>query len=88
MSLRNGIQQFLEEVDPKILDRGMEYYRSGQVYNIEWEDWHVTAEVSGSDVEPYLVEIDITEGGEVSDWSCDCPYDWGDVCKHTVLRWI
>lgn len=84
MSLKDGIQQFLEEVDPKILARGMDYYRSGQVESIEWKGPHVTAEVSGSDVEPYLAEIDFTEDGEVLDWSCDCPYDWGDVCKHTV----
>lgn len=84
MSLGNGIQQFLEGVDPKILVRGADYYHSGQVEDIEWEGWHVTAEVAGSNAAPYLVEIDFTEDGKISDWSCDCPYDWGDVCKHTV----
>lgn len=84
MLLQDGIQQFLDGVDPKILARGKDYYRAGQVESIEWDGCHVTAEVSGSDVEPYLVEIDFTKDGKVADWSCDCPYDWGDVCKHTV----
>ena len=44
----------------------------------------MTAEVSGSEDEPYLVDIDFDEDGEVEAWNCDCPYDWGPVCKHTV----
>lgn len=57
---------------------------SGQVENVERDGGHVTAEVSGSEEDPYLVELDFSEDGEVEDWSCDCPYDWGPVCKHTV----
>lgn len=84
MSLKIGIQRFLDEVDPTILTRGEDYYRSGQVENVERNGGHVTAEVSGSEEAPYLVELDFSEGGEVEDWSCDCPYDWGPVCKHAV----
>lgn len=84
MSLERGIRSFLNDVDPVILARGDDYYRSGQVESIDWEENHVTAEVSGSEEEPYLVELDFSEDGEVEDWSCDCPYDWGPVCKHTV----
>lgn len=84
MPLQDGIQQFLDGIDPKILARGKDYYRSGQVEGMEWDGHHMTAEVSGSDVEPYLVEISFTEDGAIADWSCDCPYDWGDVCKHTA----
>lgn len=84
VSLRDGIQQFLDGIDPKILARGEDYYRSGKVEHIERDGGYVTAEVSGSEDEPYLVELDLTEDGEVEGWSCDCPYDWGDVCKHTA----
>ena len=84
MSLKIGIQRFLDEVDPTILTRGEDYYRSGQVENVEQDGGHVTAEVSGSEEDPYLVELDFSEDGEVEDWSCDCPFDWGPVCKHTV----
>lgn len=84
MSLKTGIQRFLGDVDPKILAHGEDYYRSGQVENVEWDGGHVTAEVSGSEENPYLVELDFSEDGEVEDWSCDCPYDRGPVCKHAV----
>ena len=84
MSLSNGIQQFLAGVDPVILSRGQDYFRSGNVESIEWDDLHMTAEVSGNEDEPYLVDIDFNEDGEVEAWECDCPYDWGPVCKHTA----
>lgn len=84
MSLERRIRHFLDDVDPVILARGEHYFYSGQVENIDWEENHVIAEVSGSTEEPYLVELDFSEGGEVEDWSCNCPYDWRLVCKHTV----
>lgn len=60
-----GIQRFLDEVDPTMLTRGEDYYRSGQVENVEWDEGHVTAEVSGSEEDSYLVELDFSEDGEV-----------------------
>lgn len=84
MSPEDGIRRFLDNVDPKILARGEDYYHSGQVESVDWEGDHVTAEVSGSEEEPYLVNLDFSEDGELEDWFCDCPYDWGPVCKHTV----
>ena len=84
MSLEHGIRCFLDDVDPVILARGEDYYRSRQVVRIDWDENHATAEVSGSEEEPYLVELDFSKDGEVGEWSCDCPYEWGPVCKHTV----
>lgn len=84
MSPQDKLQQFLEELDPKILERGKEYFYSGQVACLEWNETCVSAEVSGGEAEPYQVEIDFSETGEVEDWYCDCPYDWGPVCKHTA----
>ena len=84
MPFRQGIQQFLDDVNAAILSRGEDYYLSGQVESINWNENHVTAEVFGSEEEPYFVELDFSEDGEVEDWSCDCPYDWGPVCKHTA----
>lgn len=57
MSLQRGIQQFLDGMDSTILARGKDYYRSGQVEGIDWDKNHVTAEVSGSEEELYLVEL-------------------------------
>lgn len=84
MSLKDGIQRFLDDVAPQILTRGEDYYHSGQVESVCREGNHVTAEVSGSEEDPYLVELDFSGGGELEDWSCDCPYDRGPVCKHIV----
>lgn len=84
MSPEDGIRRFLDNVDPKILARGEDYYHSGQVESVDWEGDHVTAEGSGSEEEPYLVDLDFSKDGELEDWFCDCPYDWGSVCKHTV----
>jgi uncharacterized Zn finger protein len=38
--------------------------------------------VEGS--EDYEVFVQISKG-KVVEHSCDCPYDWGDVCKHIVV---
>ena len=84
MSLESGIRRFFEDVESKIYHRGEDYYRSGRVESIDWDGSHVNVEVSGSEEEPYLVELDFSASGEVEAWSCDCPYDWGPVCKHTV----
>ena len=84
VSAQDGIQRFLDDVDPVILSRGQDYYHRGHVESIEYDEGHVTAEVSGSEGEPYMVDIDFDEDGEVEAWDCDCPYDWGPVCKHTV----
>lgn len=84
MSLQDKLQQFLDELDPKILERGKEYFYSGRVAYLERNETCVSAEVSGSEEEPYQVEINLSETGKVRDWYCDCPYDWGPVCKHTA----
>jgi tetratricopeptide (TPR) repeat protein len=40
-----------------------------------------TAEVEGNDI--YSVEIELN-GDEITSWDCNCPYDYGDICKHVV----
>ena len=52
MSMKIGIQRFLDDIDPTILTHGEDYYRSGQVENAERDGGHVTAEVSGSEEAP------------------------------------
>jgi uncharacterized Zn finger protein len=43
----------------------------------------MTAEVEGSEFEPYQVSIRLHDGG-VADGHCTCPYDYGGHCKHIV----
>ena len=84
MSINGEIQRFLNDVDSKIYRRGLDYYRSGMVECVDWDGSYATAEVCGSEENPYLVEIGFSDDGEIEDWSCDCPYEWGLVCKHVV----
>lgn len=78
--LTDGIQRFLDQVDPKILARGQDYFRSGRVKRWALENGHVTAEVSGSGL--YRVELELSPKGAVSGCFCTCPYNRGPVCKH------
>ncbi|OQX84138.1 hypothetical protein B6D60_09705 [candidate division KSB1 bacterium 4484_87] len=76
------LESFLEDISPKIVNRGINYFENGAVENlvkISESEWR--ADVIGS--EDYRVEITIDDG-EIIDWYCTCPYDWGPVCKHVV----
>lgn len=64
-------------------ERGEEYYRHNAVNNLVERGNQITAEVEGSNYEPYIISISFDEGG-VTDANCSCPYDWGGWCKHIV----
>jgi hypothetical protein len=68
-------------IDPVILDRGRQYLLGGYVLKLE-EAGHLVfrAEVEGSEL--YEVYIELNEDGTVLSSDCDCPYDFGPVCKH------
>ncbi len=77
-----NIKNFEQEIDPVILDRGADYFEDDSVENlrkVSKSKWR--ANVIGTDF--YDVEIDIKKE-DVVGWYCDCPYDWGPVCKHVV----
>ena len=77
-----GLQNFETQINAVILQRGKLYFENGNVENIEeTEDNTWCAEVTGSDL--YSVEIILKNNKEITDYSCDCPYDDG-VCKHIV----
>jgi hypothetical protein len=75
------LSNFEEYVEDTILDRGLDYFRAGRVLAIEAaeEDLYI-AKVEGS--EDYTVEITLVNEDEIAGSFCDCPYDWGDFCKH------
>lgn len=65
-----------------ILNRGYDYYISGAVEDISFEDDVITATVTGS--EEYEVEITVNNG-KVDEMYCSCPYAAsGKNCKHMV----
>lgn len=76
------IDNFENYVPFNILQRGQSYYEEGAIILLdEKEDGEWVAEVKGS--RKYEVEVSVDEDGSIS-WDCDCPYDYGAICKHVV----
>ena len=76
------LHNFEAHIDPKILQRGFEYYDEEHVEKIEQIDkGEFTAKITGSQYYTVFVKL---RGDDVTSWGCSCPYDWGDVCKHVV----
>jgi uncharacterized Zn finger protein len=63
--------------------RGRSYLDDGAVSDLVQRGDRLTAEVEGSEFEPYQVSLRLHDGG-VADAHCTCPYDWGGYCKHIV----
>lgn len=69
-------------VEAKIIERGLDYYRSGDVRKLEKvSENEFSAVVFGSEKYSLYVKIN---GDAIVEHECDCPYDYGDVCKHKV----
>ncbi len=78
MTLKN----FESEVEPKIVERGRSYYRDDDVKRLEKVGGgEFSAIVFGT--EKYTVYIKLNDE-TIVEHECDCPYDFGDVCKHKV----
>lgn len=68
---------------PESFTRGRRYFRAGAVSQLVRRGREVTAEVEGSEIDPYDVTIRL-HGGGVAEARCTCPYDWGGYCKHII----
>lgn len=76
------LDNFEQAVESKIVERGLDYFKSGDVARLERVgDGEFSAVVLGSNRYEIFVRLD---GKTISEHECDCPYDWGDVCKHRV----
>jgi uncharacterized Zn finger protein len=64
--------------------RGVSYQRDGAVLALAQRDNVITAEVTGSDYDPYDVEIHLDATGAIHSAGCSCPYEQGGYCKHIV----
>lgn len=76
------LTNFESEVERKIVERGSEYYKNGDVKKLE----KVGADEFGATVfgsEKYSVYVKLN-GAAIAEHECDCPFDYGDVCKHKV----
>lgn len=77
-----NLNNFQNQISSTILSRGKDYYHNGAVNVLEEEEDGVwSAEVVGSEI--YSVEVELSDGGEIESYICDCPHD-ADVCKHIV----
>ena len=66
----------------KVFDRGQELYAAGAVHKLSRSaPTRFGARVKGS--YSYHVAVWAGRGGEV-EFSCDCPYDFEGICKHSV----
>ncbi|MCX7683200.1 MAG: SWIM zinc finger family protein [Anaerolineae bacterium] len=65
-------------------ERGVEYFYAAHVANVIWREDTLTAEVEGSQYEPYLVRVTFAPNSDILAAHCTCPYDWGGDCKHIV----
>ena len=63
--------------------RGKSYYADGAVINPVRHGLELNAECRGSDYQPYQLRIMLAAKG-IADADCDCPYDYGGICKHLV----
>ena len=76
------LNNFEDEVNGTILQRGRSYFKQHAIIDLEMtsdDTW--VAEVEGTDI--YQVEVTLKNNDEITEFYCDCPYD-GDVCKHVV----
>ena len=77
------IADFEPDIEEKILARGKKYFADGLVTDIWSESKNCyQAVVDGSIT--YDVEIHLDTNGTILRHHCDCPYDWGEYCKHEV----
>lgn len=80
-----NLKLFEQQIDPVILQRGLKYFKSGAVEEIDRINHGSNSEIDFivRGTEPYDVHIELN-GDKVVDFDCNCPYDMGPVCKHVV----
>lgn len=82
MKTPQEIQEFESQIDAVILQRGRNYYENGNIIEVtELTTDTFEAVVAGS--YNYKVTVELV-GDEIIDYTCDCPYDMGPICKHIV----
>lgn len=82
-----NINNFRDEIDDVIVNRGYNYYISkniSKVYNNGGDEY--TFEIEGSEL--YEVTVSVDARGEILTSYCDCPYDFGPICKHEVAAYF
>lgn len=77
------LNDFEKHIDETILDRGHDYYDERRISEIvKLGDQEYLFTVEGA--EAYQVTVKFDDQGEITQTGCDCPYDFGPICKHQV----
>jgi hypothetical protein len=74
------LQQFEQYIDEVILKRGLSYFKRGFVMQPE-ERSPCLYEATVKGTEDYTVRLRL-KNETITEFSCNCPYDFGPVCKH------
>lgn len=72
------IEELEDEFSYQIIERGKDYYNSGNIVLCCKHDNKYYAKVRGTNDKPYIVRVEITEDGVDYDCTCPCTYP----CKH------
>ncbi|PRX24056.1 putative Zn finger protein [Orenia metallireducens] len=82
-----NINDFEKDINGMILERGYNYYHDGNIGGVYKQgDNEYVFEVYGS--EEYEVIVEIDGDGKILDSNCNCPYDFGPICKHQVAAYF
>lgn len=82
-----NINHFDRQIDTVIVDRGYDYYQAGNIVDVyKSGEYEYIFEIEGTEVYEVIVKVD--EAGEILHSDCDCPYDFGPVCKHQVAAYF
>ena len=71
----------------KSMQRGEDYYRQGYVTSLTQRGNTLYAEVEGSDIQSYRVNLNFCDRGFTSA-TCTCPYNFDGYCKHIVAAML
>ena len=77
-----NLKDFEKFVEDKIVSRGKAYFQDGDVRKLEKvSENEFSAVVTGTSLYTVYVKL---KGETIVEYECDCPYDYGDTCKHAV----
>lgn len=78
-----NINNFETTIKPDMANKGFLYFENNAIAEVEQvEKGEFCATISGTD--DYAVFVKLGKDLTIESHSCDCPYDWGPICKHEV----
>ena len=80
------IRDFEEAIDRVILGRGYDYYEDGHISDM-YQEAHGTYIFEVEGTEDYQVDVRLDDSGRIIYSYCNCPYNYGSVCKHEVAAY-